>query len=238
MSEWKAKRFWTDACVVDCAPGFGIELDGRPVRTPGKSLLVVPTRALAQAITAEWDAQTGKVDPETMPLTRTANSAMEKVAPQKSEVAILLAAYGDTDLTCYRAEAPEELVRRQIEAWDPLLDWAAETYHARLIPVQGVIHRAQTETALCNLTKPLMEMSEFELAGFHDLVSLTGSLIIALATIQGLHSAETLWSTSRIDEDWQAQQWGADDEAQAMAEGKRRAFLDGLSFYRLSAENS
>ncbi len=238
MSEWHAKRFWKAAHVVEEPTGFGIALDARPVRTPGRLPLIVPTRALAQALAAEWDAQDDRIDPGRMPLTRAANSALEKVAPQQAEVAAMLAAYADADLTCYRADAPVALVRRQAEAWDPLLDWAAEAYGARLIPVQGVIHQPQNPVALQNLAEPLKTMSAFQLTGIHDLVSLSGSLIIGLAAISGLHPPPDLWTRSRIDEDWQIEQWGEDAEAAKMAEGKRRAFMDGLHFYDLSTKIS
>ena len=124
MSDWRPKRFWTAATVEPAPGGHTVHLDGRPVRTPGKSPLIVPTEAMARAIAAEWDAQTGIVRPETMPFTRSANSAIEKVAPQFDEVVGLLAAYGETDLLCYRAHGPAELMARQAAAWDPLLDWA------------------------------------------------------------------------------------------------------------------
>ena len=127
MSAWKPKRFWKTATAVACDGGFTVHLDARQVRTPGKLPLVVPTLALAQAIAVEWDAQQGLVRPETMPCTRAANSALEKVTPQFDEVVDLLAAYGDSDLLCYRATAPQELIARQAAAWDPLLDWAPRT---------------------------------------------------------------------------------------------------------------
>ncbi len=238
MSEWRARRFWKEARVVAEADGFGIALDDRPVRTPGKLPLRVPTRALARALAAEWDAQEGRIDPGAMPLTRAANSAIEKVAPQHEAVAAMLAAYGDTDLTCYRADRPEGLVRQQSEAWDPLLDWAASRYGARLIPVQGVMHQPQNATALQRLEAPVLGMTAFQLAGFHDLVSLSSSLIIGLAAVEGLFPADDLWARSRIDEDWQIHQWGEDAEAARAAATEKRAFLDGLEFFRLSSQKS
>ncbi len=127
MSGWTAKRFWTDATVEQTPEGFVVRLDGRDIRTPGKAPLIMPTRALAEAVREEWAMQGDKIDPTTMPVTRTVNSAIDKVAAQRNEVVELIAAYGDADLMCYRATSPVELVRRQSEAWDPLLDWAAET---------------------------------------------------------------------------------------------------------------
>lgn len=236
MSEWKTRRFWTSATVSDLGEGFGVELDGRPVRTPGKLPLLLPTRALAEALAAEWDAQEGLIDPRAMPLTRAANSAIERVATQRAAVIEALAEYGDTDLVCYRAETPDALVLRQSRAWDPLLHWAQATYGARLIAVAGVVHRAQPPAALQRLKAPLHGMSDFQLTGFHDLVGLSGSLVIALAAAEGAFEAEDLWTRSRIDENWQRDQWGPDEDADNIAEGKRRGFLSALRFYRLSEE--
>ena len=238
MSDWKARRFWKLATVEPADAGFAVHLDGRPVRTPAKSLLAVPTKALALAIAAEWDAQAKIVDPRTMPITRAANSAIDKVVPKQADVTQMLAEYGDADATCYRAHTPEGLVQRQTAAWDPLLDWADEVFQARLIPVVGVIYQPQNPKALQRLSEPVQQMTPFQLAGFHDLVTLSGSLIIGLATARGLLPPEDLWQRSRIDELWQQDQWGLDDEAAAMAEGKRLSFMQGLEFYRLSAENS
>jgi chaperone required for assembly of F1-ATPase len=237
MSAWAAKRFWTCASVVATETGFTVQLDARPVRTPGKSLLDVPTRAMATAIAAEWDAQAETVDPRTMPVTRAANSAIEKVTPQRAQVAQMLADYGDADLTCYRADGPGELVARQSDAWDPLLDWAATEFGARLIPVQGVIHMPQSPASLQRLAEPPHAMTAFELTGFHDLVSLSGSLIIGLAATRELLPIRTLWQRSRIDETWQEEQWGADAEATAMAADKKQAFLNAYHFYKMSRIN-
>lgn len=234
MSEWKARRFWKDATVEAEGDGFTVHLDGRPVRTPGKSPLVVPTQEMAEAITREWAAQKDTIDPTTMPVTRSANSAIDKVAPQLAEVAQMLADYGDADLICYRAAEPLELVARQSAAWNPLLDWAQATFDARLIPVQGVMHAPQSPVALQRLTAPLHQMNAFELTGVHDLVSLSGSLVVGLAVTREYMPAEALWSLSRIDEIWQQEQWGVDDEAAAMAENKRTAFLNSWKFYRLT----
>lgn len=236
MTEWAAKRFWTGAEVAPAeAGGFTVTLDGRAVKTPAKAPLVLPTRALAEAVAAEWQAQGEKIDPGTMPVTRAANSAIDKVTPQHAEVVEMLAAYGGTDLLCYRAEAPEALAARQAQAWDPLLDWAAETYDARLNVGAGVMHIPQPADALRKLRAPVAAMTPFELAGFHDLVALSGSLVIALATVAGVAPPEELWAASRIDETWQEEQWGTDAEAAEQAETKRRAFLAAQRFYALCA---
>lgn len=234
MSEWKAKRFWTAADVTPAEDGYGIALDGRPVKTPAKRPLVVPSDALARAIVAEWDAQAKMIDPRTMPFTRTANAAIDKVATQKAEVADMLAAYGDSDLLCYRAETPRALVERQSELWDPFLEWAAEQLGARLLPRTGVMHAPQPAEALAVLSARVHAQTPFELAAFHDLVSLSGSLILGFAATQDMQSAEVIWDISRLDEIWQAEQWGADDEAEAMAGLKKAAFLHAKQVFDLS----
>ncbi|NCO86491.1 MAG: ATPase [Rhodobacterales bacterium] len=234
MSEWQIKRFWTLAAPVPADGGFGIALDGRPVRTPLRQPLVVPTRGLADLIAAEWQAQEGRVDPRTMPATRTANAAIDKVAPQRAEVVAMLAAYGGSDLMCYRAPGPAALVARQAAGWDPLLDWAAQSLGARLAVGTGVVPVAQDAAALARLTAQVDAMEPFALSAFHDLVSLSGSLVLALAFARGRIDAAGAWALSRIDEDWQVEQWGADDEATATAALKMAAFLGASRFYDLA----
>lgn len=236
MSEWAAKRFWTETMVVPQDGGFGIELDGRPVRTPAKAGLVVPSEAMAQAVAAEWDAQGEKIDPSHMPMTRSANAALDKVIPQQAEVAAMLCEYGSTDLLCYRAESPAALVARQAEAWDPLLDWAREALEAPLTTAAGVMYVAQPETSLAALRRAVDGLDAFELTALHDLVSLSGSLVIGLAAARAHQSAPELWPMSRIDETFQAEQWGVDEEAAAAEAVKRQAFEHSAEFLRLHRE--
>jgi chaperone required for assembly of F1-ATPase len=236
MAEWKAKRFWKNATVEPSDVGFAVHLDGRSVRTPAKAPLDLPTRAMAEAVAAEWQAQRDEVDPGTMPVTRSANAAIDKVAPQFEEVAAMIAAYGDSDLVCYRAIHPEGLVARQAQAWDPLVDWSARHLGAPLRLVSGVMHAPQPATALEALGGRVGAMSPFELAALHDLVSLSGSLVIGLAVFERFALPEELWALSRIDESWQIEEWGEDEEAMAAAETKRQAFLAAARFYRLSRD--
>ncbi len=236
MSDWTVKRFWKEARAVEAADGYAVELDGRPVRTPAKVALVFPTLSLAQAAAQEWDAQQGEVNPGTMPVTRAGNASIDKVAVAKSEVIEMLAAYADSDLICYRAPHPDELIERQNEAWNPLLDWACDTYSARLLTVIGVVHVPQDEDALRRLSAPLYDMTPFEITAMHDLISLSGSLVIGLAAASNQWSIEELWRLSRIDEAYQIEQWGVDDEAQAQVMIKGRAFLDAARFLRLARE--
>lgn len=233
MSGWAPKRFWKEAGVEAAEGGFAVRLDRRAVKTPAKAGLVVPTRALAEAIAGEWDAQAGVVRPETMPVTRAANSAIDKVMPQLDEVRALIAAYGGSDLLCYRAEGPEALAARQAAGWDPLLDWSAAALSAPLVATVGVVHVAQPPDSLERLAARVGRFTPFELAAVHDLVALSGSLVLGLAVCEGRLDADAAWTLSRIDEDWQAELWGRDAEAADAAALKHAAFLRAAAFFRL-----
>jgi chaperone required for assembly of F1-ATPase len=234
MGDWKQKRFWKEVSVAETEGGFTVELDGRRVKTPAKALLELPTAKMARAIAAEWDAQEDGVDPETMPFTRSANAAIDKVRHQHGEVADMLAEYGDSDLLCYRAENPQGLVRRQAEQWDPALDWADSVLGARLQPRSGVLHQPQDKAALGVLSGQVHAMSDFQLAAFHDLVSISGSLVLGFAAAKGWRKPEEIWLISRLDEIWQEEQWGPDEEALIAAAAKRGAFLHAKAFFDAS----
>lgn len=219
------KRFWQQETVHEVPGGWEVRLDGKPIRTPAKAALTLPTKALAEALAAEWAAQERHVDPETMPLTRMANSAIDKVAPNRQAVVEMLADYGANDLLCYRAEHPQALHAREAEAWDPWLDWAREALGADLATTRGIVPIDQDAAALAALRRPVEALDPFALAAFHDLVSISGSLVLALAALAGALDTDELWRISRIDEDWQEAQWGQDTEAAEGAE-KKRAALD------------
>lgn len=238
MSEWKAKRFWKAAQAVGTEGGFTVELDGRPIRTPAKQPVLMPTRALADAVAEEWAAQDDMIVPDTMPVTKTVNSAIDKVIPQQAEVVDMLAEYGDSDLLCYRADAPEALIKRQAAAWDPLLDWAAQAFDVRLVPRTGVMHAPQDADALARLHKKVAVLDPFTLAAFHDLVSLSGSIIIGFAALETTTEAGELWEVSRLDEVFQAEQWGKDDAAEAATAIRRDAFLQAHRIAHLARENT
>ena len=206
--------------------GYAVHLDARPIRTPAGRPLLLPTAAMAEAVAQEWQAQQEVVEPATMPMTRAANSALDKVAVQREAVIDLLAKYGGSDLLCYRAEGPGDLVAREAAAWDPLLAWAEATFGARLAVTSGVMPIDQPQEALSRLAAPMEGMGDLALTGFHDLVALSGSLVIALAVHDGRLAVNEGWRLSRIDEDWQAEIWGIDAEAADEAEIKRQAFLD------------
>ncbi len=234
MTDWKAKRFWKDAAVVEVDGGFTVELDGRRVKTPAKRPLTLPTRTMSEAVAAEWQAQDKQIDPRTMPVTKTANAAIDKVAVQKDEVVDMLAAYGDSDLLCYRADSPEELVARQAAEWDPMLAWAATTLGVSLRTRQGIMHQPQSPEALAELHRRTAALDAFQLAAFHDLVSLTGSLILGFAALEQAFDPDEIWALSRLHENWQAEQWGREEVAEEEAEIKRQAFLHACAMIVLS----
>ncbi len=233
MSAWTAKRFWKQAEASPCDGGFTVTLDGRAVKTPAKRLLVLPTLQMAEVIAAEWDAQQGRVKPETMPATRAANSAIDNVAIQFAEVAGDLARYGETDLLCYRATAPQELIDLQADAWDPLLAWSAAALRAPLIATAGVMHIRQPETSLAKLTAQVHAFTPFQLAAVHDLIAISGSLVLALAVTRGRLSLDEAWRLSRIDETWQNDLWGVDEDAAALESLKRQALTEAARFFAL-----
>lgn len=224
MSWGPRKRFWTEVSVRPEADGYGINLDARPLRTPEKRSLVVPTVSLAEAIAAEWRSIEGEIDVERLPLTRAMNTAIDRVAFNPEAVVDALLPYGDTDLLSYRAESPTLLRSRQSEAWDPWLDWSARVLSAPLIPVTGVMHQPQPEASLRALRHAIAAHDPLELTALHDLVTLSGSLVLGLAVSHGALPAAEAWRLSRIDETWQAEQWGTDDEAELAAAARAEAY--------------
>ena len=222
MSEWKARRFWTEARVRPAGAGWEVTLDDKPLRTPGKSPLILPTEALARAIAAEWDAQSDIIDPLGMPVTRAANSAIERVAPQRHAVAAMLADYAGTDLLSYRAEGQGGLAARQAEGWDPLLDWARGRYDVSFAIAEGVMPVDQPPATVARLSEALLALSPFRLAAVAPLVTIGGSLIVALAVEAGALSGDTGWDAVTLDEMWQERRWGEDADAKAARDARQQ----------------
>jgi len=214
------KRFWHTVSIDSGA----ILLDERPVRTPGRAPLVLPTPALAEAIAEEWRAVGEVIDPRAMPLTGLANAAIDVIAPDPARFAAGLAAYAESDLLCYRAEAPVELVARQAAAWDPLLDWARARYDVRFEIAGGIVFRPQPPETIARMGAVVAALAPFVLAALSPVVTITGSLVAALALIEGAASPEAVWAAARVDEAWQAEQWGEDDLAIAATTARRREF--------------
>ncbi len=235
MSWAPSRRFWTEVATRPVDGGIAIELDARPLRTPGRAPVVVPGAALAEAIAAEWAAIDGEIRPEALPMTRLANTAIDRLPVQRAAVIEAVAAYGGSDLLCYRAEAPEALVARQAETWDPWLAWARRELAAPLVAIVGVMPVEQPPASLAALERAVGEFPAFELAGLGELVTLSGSLVLGLAVARGAITAPEAWAISRLDEHWQAEQWGQDAEAEAAAARKEADFLRAAAFIALAA---
>lgn len=229
------KRFWNDVALVAGAQGHGIALDGKPVRTPGRVPLALPTPALAEAVAEEWRAVGETIDPRTMPLTGLANAAIDRIAPDPAGFAAGLANYGESDLLCYRADHPLELNLRQAASWDPLLDWARTRHGAALRVTTGIVHVAQDPQAVAALARALAARSPFELAPLSPIVTITGSLVAALALAERAADAETIWSAANLDEDWQVEHWGEDELARKAREARRGEFSAAARFLDLVA---
>lgn len=229
------KRFWRDVGIAPGPVGYAVELDGRPVRTPGRLALALPNLAMAEAIADEWRAVGEKIDPRAMSLTGLANVAIERVAPEPEPFALTLAQYAESDLLCYRAESPPALVERQAAAWDPMIDWAERRYDVHVERVAGIIHRAQPPLTLRRLADAVLALDSFTLAGLAPIVTVTGSLMLALALVEGAAEPNTVWKAAKVDEDWQAEQWGIDDLALKSLAAHRADFDAGVRMIGLAA---
>ena len=219
------RRFWREVRIEPAEGGYLLHLDEKPVNTPAGVPCALPTRPLAEAVADEWRAQEGEVKPREMRLTRAANAAIDRVVPNFDPVAADVAAYGASDLVCYRAPHPQGLKAREAEAWDPLVRWAADALGAHLILVEGVMHVSQPPETLARLDRAVRAHGPWELTGLHELVTLAGSLVIGLAVSHGRLDPDEAWAISRIDEHWNIEEWGEDAEAAATAERRRQDFL-------------
>ncbi|MCB1521053.1 MAG: ATPase [Hyphomicrobiaceae bacterium] len=216
------KRFYSRAQVVRQDGLHALALDGRLARTPGKALLAVAPEPLAVAIAAEWAAQGDVIDPETMPLTRITNTAIDGVTGIEADVAADIVAFAASDLVCYRAETPPELTRRQAAAWDPVLDWAARRLGAHFVLASGVMPVVQPADALERVASHIGAACALELSALHVMTTLTGSALIALAHADAALDVADAWRRAHVDEDWQIERWGADEEAAARREMRWR----------------
>jgi len=212
------KKFYTDVAVAAGERGFGLALDGKPVRTPSRAALVLPTAALAEAVAAEWRGQGESIDPATMPLTRMANTALDGVAAQMAAVAAEIAKFAGSDLVCYRAGEPDALVAAQNAAWTPVLDFAEQVLGARFHLAEGVMFVAQPEASVAAIAQAIDGEAQrpdgaFRLTALHEMTALTGSVLIALALTRGAAKFDDAWAAAHVDEDHQMRLWGADEEA-------------------------
>ena len=227
------KRFYEEVTIARSGEGWSILLDGRPVRTPARNPLDLPTEALAKAVAAEWREQGERVDPRSMPLTGLANAAIDRVAPDPEAFARSLALYGESDLLCYRAEGPRPLVERQALAWDPLLAWARRRFDCELEVTEGIVHRAQPQSTLDRLRRAVAARHPFALAAMSPLVTISGSLVVALAVAEGEIGLDQAWEAATIDEAWQAENWGEDELAAAALGARRAEFEAAFRFLKL-----
>lgn len=226
------KRFWTEVTV---SPDWEVLLDGRPVRTPGRLPLALPTDALAELVADEWRAVQGTIDPRAMPMTGLANAAIERVAPAPAAFAADLARYAAADLLCYRAESPPELVARQAAAWDPPLAWARARYDVHFTVTAGIVHRPQPPATLARIGEAVAALDPFPLAALSPITTLAGSVLLALALAEGAIGADEAWSAATLDERWSAEQWGEDAQATALLAARRAEFDAAVRFLTASA---
>jgi chaperone required for assembly of F1-ATPase len=224
------KRFYRDVMVEKDGAGAMLKLDGKPVRTPGKALLALPTHALAEAVAEEWRAQQDRIDPRTMPLTRLANSVIDGVKGREAAVIDDILAHAGSDLLCYRAQGPRGLVESQAKHWDPVLAWARETLGAPLMLAEGVMHVTQPDGSLARLEERLAGRDAFGLAALHVMTQLSGSALLAVAVALGRLTPEEAWQAAHVDEDFQVGQWGEDAEA---AERRKRRWADFAAAARM-----
>ena len=227
------KRFYETVSVEPVAGGDAIRLDGRVVKTPARAELVLPTPALASAVAAEWAAQGDKVDPWSMPLTGLANAAIDKVAPDPAAFAQTITVYAESDVVCYRAEHPPALVGHQAEIWDPLIDWAQQRYNIEFEIVHGIIHQPQPEDTVERLSAAIREFGAFQLAALQPLVTISGSLVIALALAEGEIDGRAAFDAAHLDELWQVEQWGEDELARQSRDARSNDFRAAARFLGL-----
>ncbi len=234
MTAAPARRFYKTVSVAGTMAPFSIRLDERPVRTPLKRALDLPTKALAEAVATEWAGQGEKIEPHTMPLTRLANTTIDRVEPDLGRIIGEIVDFAGSDLVCYRAEKPQGLVERQAKAWQPVLDWARQTFQGEFQATEGILHIAQPPASLTALQDFLATKSPWLLTALHNMTTLTGSaLLSAMACEKGLPPSEA-WLAAHVDEDWQIEQWGWDEEARHRRDFRKREFDTCLRFCELS----
>jgi chaperone required for assembly of F1-ATPase len=224
-----ARRFWREVSVVD----RGIWLDDKPLRTPARADLRLPTDALAAAVAEEWRTADGAIDPGAMPLTGLANAAIDRIAPDVPAFAAVLGRYAESDLLCYRADHPASLLARQGEHWDAPLDWARRRYDVDFVVTAGLLPVDQPAVTVKRLAAAVAAYDAFRLAGLSPLITLSGSLVLALALAEGALTEEQAWEAAELDQIWQAEHWGEDTLATAAREDKRRDFRAAARFLAL-----
>jgi chaperone required for assembly of F1-ATPase len=216
------RRFYKGAAAGPHANGFAVLLDGKAALTPARKPLAVADRRIAEALAAEWEAQSERLDPARMPLTRIVNAAIDRVAGEMQGVRAEIVKYAGTDLICYRADGPGSLVASQAAAWDPLVAWARDALGARLTLGEGIVHVPQDEASLLAIDAVLAPLNALALTALSTITTLAGSAVIALAVLKKRLTVDEAWAAAHVDEDWQMGQWGTDEAALARRAARRR----------------
>lgn len=233
MRQVLPKRFYKDVTAVKTPEGFIVALDGKKVRSPGKALVALPSDLAAALVVAEFSAQQEVIDPVTMPVLRLVNSAIDGVAADMQAVAEDVTRFSASDMVCYRADAPQELVVRQTQAWDPVLDWAQSVIGARFHLAEGVMHIEQPQKSLEMVALWLRQRHDpFRLAAIHVMTTLTGSALLALAAEAETFTPDEIWHAAHVDEDWNIEKWGTDEEAVTRRNARRRDFDAAIALLR------
>ena len=227
------RRFWKEVSLEPTTFGHAVRLDARPVKTPTGTMLALPTRKMADAVVAEWQAVEKTVNPVAMPITGFANAAIDRIAPDRAGFAAAIAAYGETDLFCYRAEAGEALAERQALLWGHWLVWAQKRYGISFVIVEGIMHQPQPTSTLETLRTVVAARGTFELAAMAKLAHLSGSLVATLAVVERAGTAEEIWDAACLDELWQEALWGADHWAQKNRSDRAAEFMAAVRFLDL-----
>jgi chaperone required for assembly of F1-ATPase len=216
------KRFYKHAAAAPTEGGFTVTLDGKPMRTPGKAPLVVPTQALAAALAEEWQAQTGEMEPLAMPLTRLAATAIDRVAVQRAAAVDEIVAYAGSDLVCYRAAEPAALVARQAAVWQPLVDWLRQRYDVALAVTTGIVPCPQPARVAEAIRAVVESFAPLPLTALHALTTAAGSVVIGLAAMEGRLDAGGVFAAAQLDEDFQIERWGEQPESTRRRQALRR----------------
>lgn len=229
------KRFYKEAVHLADGDSFTVHLDARPIKTPARNPLHLPTSQLAEAIATEWAAQDEDIDPATMPLTALAQGALDQVAHERDRIVSRIAAFSDSDMLYYRGdESQQALADHQAKKWDPLLDWAHARYDVSFILTHGIMHHSQSDQTIARLTEIVEAQDDFTVAAMLSLVGLAGSLVAVLALVEGAFDTDTLWPLMNLEELWQEEQWGSDDLAIQTRAIKQAEFLAAAQFFNLS----
>ncbi|ACV75353.1 MAG: ATP12 family protein [Zymomonas mobilis] len=233
----KRKRFYKKATVDKAEIGFAAKLDDRQIMTPARHPLILPTRALAEAVAEEWNNQPKEIDPASMPITGYANAAVDLVPDRYDDFVAGIRQFAESDVTCYRADSPQALVDREIELWEPLLEWAEKRFDIHFHRVVGIIHKKQPEVTLQRIGAAVTDFNHFEIVALTQLATISGSLVIPLAILADEITPEKAFDAAHIDEIWQAEQWGQDEVAANALKRRRRDFLAAARFFSLVNTN-